>query len=89
MLGGGLAVHDLDDCFTEDGRLAGWARDVLAGVESPLFVERSQSGRGLHVFVEAPEGRGSRPVMPGGGRHEFYSWGRFVKVTFDEFQLTI
>lgn len=76
MLGGGLACWDLDDCF-EDGRLAAWAREALNGVV-PVFAERSMSGRGLHVFVEAPEGPGRK-----GGGVEFYSRSRFIRVTGD------
>ena len=80
MLGGGLACWDLDDCF-DGGVLAGWAREALEGV-APLFVERSMSGRGLHVFVEAPEGPGFRR-----GGVEFYSRARFIRVTGDRFVL--
>jgi len=76
MLGGGLACWDLDDCFV-GGRLAGWARDALVGVV-PIYAERSVSGRGLHVFVEAPEGPGMRR-----GGVEFYSRARFIRVTGD------
>lgn len=80
MLGGGLACWDLDDCFV-DGRLAGWAREAVEGVD-PIFVERSVSGRGLHVFVEAPEGPGRK-----GGGVEFYSRERFIRVTGDRVDL--
>ena len=77
-LGGGLAAHDLDDCFTDAGELKPWARDVLESVPNPLFIEVSQSGNGLHIFVEAEEGPGRRTQMPGGGAWEFYSRGRFI-----------
>lgn len=80
MLGGGLACWDLDHCF-EGGRLAGWARDALVGVV-PIYAERSVSGSGLHVFVEAPEGPGRR-----GGGVEFYSRARFIRVTGDRVDL--
>lgn len=81
MLGGGLACWDLDGCFT-DGVLSERAREILADV-SPIWVERSVSGRGLHVFVEAPEGPGRRE----GGGVEFYSRSRFILVTGDRFDL--
>lgn len=84
LLGGGLAAHDLDDCF--DGkRLKPWARHILDSIDAPLFVERSVSGNGLHIFVEADEGRGTRKRMPGGGGHEFYRTARFIRTTFDTF----
>lgn len=79
MLGDGLACWDLDDCFDGD-QLADWAREVLDEAV-PLFVERSRSGRGLHVFVESPEGPGFRR-----GGIEFYSRGRFIRVTGDRFE---
>lgn len=79
MLGGGLACWDLDHCL-EGGVLAPWASEVLASIGSPLWVERSMSGTGLHVFVEAPEGPGRRR-----GGVEFYSRARFIAVTGDRF----
>ena len=72
MLGGGLGCWDLDDCF-ESGELAPWAQQILDDAE-PLFVERSVSGRGLHIFVKAAEGPGIRR-----GNVEFYSRGRFIR----------
>lgn len=75
MLGGGLACWDLDHCLEGDV-LAPWAADVLASIDSPLWVERSMSGTGLHVFVVAPEGKGWRRDGV-----EFYSVGRFIAVT--------
>ena len=83
VVGGGLAAHDLDDCFTDTGELKPWARDVLDSVPNPLFIEVSKSGEGLHIFVEAEEGPGDRTKMPGGGRHEFYSRDRFFLTTLD------
>lgn len=78
MLGDGLACYDLDHCI-DGGVLAPWAAEVLAGIDSPLWVERSISGTGLHVFVNAPEAPGRR------ARVEFYSWARFIRVTGDRF----
>lgn len=72
MLGGGLGCWDLDDCFS-GGVLESWAREILEDAD-PLYVERSVSGRGLHIFVEAKEGPGSRR-----GRVEFYARGRFIR----------
>ena len=78
MLGDGLACFDLDRCL-DGGTLAPWAVDVLASIMAPLWVERSMSGTGLHVFVNAPESPGRR------GRLEFYSRARFIAVTGDRF----
>lgn len=79
MLGGGVACHDLDHCIA-DGCVEAWALDVVRGIpdEDVLFIERSVSGGGLHVFVRSPERGGWRR-----GRHEFYSEKRFIRVTGD------
>ena len=88
MVGSGVGVCDLDACFTEGGELSDWARGVLATITEPvLFVERSVSGRGLHVFIEAEEGPGSRVQVPGGGGVERYSKSRFIRTTLDAFTL--
>lgn len=87
MLGGGLGCHDLDHAL-EGGALKPWARGVLAGIaERVLFVEVSVSGEGLHVFVEAPEGRGRKRQVSDGG-HEFYSRARFIRTTLKRFDMT-
>lgn len=86
MLGGGLACFDLDNAV-EDGRLKPWARDVLEGNRWPVvFAETSVSGRGVHVFVLADEGPGSRRPV-GDGAVEFYSRARFIRTTGHIFDL--
>ena len=78
MLGAGLACWDLDHALV-GGEVAPAARVALAAISQPVvWVERSMSGEGLHVFVEAPESKGSR--RPG---VEFYSRARFIRVTGD------
>lgn len=53
MLGGGLGCYDLDHVTESE------LREFLDGVSEPVvFVERSVSGSGFHVFVEAPESKG-------------------------------
>lgn len=82
MLGGGLGCYDLDDVINDDGSLHPDAVTVLEQVDgSALWVERSMSGRGLHVFVRAPEqsGRVAEHVS-------FYSKARFIAVTGDKYQ---
>lgn len=75
MLGGGLACIDLDDCLNSRGRLADWAADILAAVPGAV-VERSLSGRGLHIFGLLPEAPGRRR-----GNAEVYSRSRFIRTT--------
>lgn len=86
--GAGIACHVLSNALDGDGVLVDWAVKVLVGIESPLFVEVSQNRRGLHVFVKSDERPGARRIMPGGGRHEFYSKGRFIRTTGEDFHLT-
>ena len=80
--GSGLGCYDFDDCFN-DGVLKPAVRDFIAGIAYPIvYVERSMSGNGLHVFVEAEKQRGFRRDGV-----EFYSWGRFIRMTLDSFKL--
>lgn len=79
MLGDGLACWDLDHCLDGD-TLTASAATLLASIEAPIWVERSLSGTGLHVFVNAPEARGWRRDGV-----EFYSRQRFIAVTGDRF----
>ena len=80
MLGGGLGCIDIDDCLDGD-RVAPWAREYIAGItDEVVFVERSVSGRGLHLFFRAPvEGKGEARGV------ERYTCKRFIRTTFDEF----
>jgi primase-polymerase (primpol)-like protein len=79
VLGDGIGCWDFDHCFTS-GKLADWARDALAAItERVIFTEVSQSGEGLHVFVEAPEAPGRK--IRDGRNIEFYSSGRYIAVT--------
>lgn len=78
MLGGGLGCYDLDNAL-EDGAVKPWAREIIESIEeSIVFVEKSVSGRGLHVFVQLPEQRGTRRSA-GDGSVEKYSYGRFIR----------
>lgn len=82
MLGDGLACFDLDGVIAGDGSLHPDAVAVLADVADPVWVERSLSGRGLHVFVWSDLPSFQRQ------RVSFYSWGRFIVVTGDAFLAT-
>lgn len=71
MLGNGLGCYDLDR--VNDAEI----RAFLATVqEKILFVERSVSGTGAHIFIEAPEAPGWRR-----GNIERYTRARFIRVT--------
>ena len=53
MLGDGLACWDLDHCSDEA------AQAFIDELDSPIiFVERSVSGHGFHIFIEAAEAPG-------------------------------
>lgn len=80
-LGDGLACWDFDGCLV-DGKLDGNVRALVEAIEDPLFIEISQSGNGLHVFVAAPEGPAS--VRPG---VEYYARERFIACTGERFTL--
>lgn len=78
MLGGGVGCYDLDHAL-DGGVLKSWAREFVSAVPEPiLYVERSVSGEGLHVFVEAVECRGSRRPV-GDGCVERYTRARFIR----------
>lgn len=71
MLGGGVGCYDLDHVTDEE------AHAFLATVTEPIiFVERSISGDGVHVFVGADESKGWRR-----GGVEKYTRDRFIRVT--------
>lgn len=80
MLGDGLGCYDLDSVTDEQ------ARAFIATVREPvLFVERSMSGNGVHVFIEAAEGIGWKRTI-NGISVERYSRARFIRVTGKEFK---
>lgn len=77
MLGGGIGCYDLDHVSDSD------ARDFIAGITEPiLFVERSMSGEGFHIFIEAPEERGWKR-----GSVERYTRERFIRMTGNAFTI--
>lgn len=80
--GSGIGCYDFDNCF-DGGVLRPAVRDYIDGIAYPIvYVERSVSGNGLHVFVEAEKQRGFRRDGV-----EFYTWGRFIRTTLDSFKL--
>lgn len=82
MLGDGLGCIDLDHCL--NGRtLSPEATDAIAAITEPIvWVERSMSGTGLHVFIRADEAPGWKR-----GSVERYTRARFIRVTGDRFTL--
>lgn len=78
MVGDGVGVYDLDHVTDAE------ARAIAATIPEPiLFAERSVSGAGVHIFVEAAEGPGTRR-----GRVERYTRARFIRMTGRAFALT-
>lgn len=76
MLSDGVGCFDLDRVTDDE------IREFVATVREPIvFVERSVSGEGAHVFVSAPEARGWRR-----GNVEFYSRARFIRMTGVRFE---
>lgn len=79
VLGDGIGCIDLDHCF-EDGELADWAKKAIESITEPIiFAEVSQSGNGVHVFIEAPEAPGR--MIRDGRNIERYTAGRYIGVT--------
>lgn len=72
VLGDGIGCIDLDDCFDAEGALSPLAERVLEA-NPGAWVERSQSGRGLHVWGLMDEARGRRTK-----EIEVYSVGRYI-----------
>ena len=70
----GVVGIDLDDCFTEDGRLNDTARQIVQMVDS--YTERSPSGTGLHILA-----CGSIPHSVKQPGFEMYNELRYFTVT--------
>ena len=80
VLGDGLGCIDLDHCI-EGGVLAPWAAEVLdEWRDRAVFIERSMSGTGLHIFAPMPEGPGRR-IRDGERNIEIYPRARYIAVT--------
>ena len=82
MLGDGLGCIDLDHCL-EGKTLSPEANAAIANITEPIvWVERSMSGTGLHIFIRADEAPGWKR-----GGVERYTRQRFIRVTGDRFTL--
>ncbi|WP_269997327.1 bifunctional DNA primase/polymerase [Arthrobacter sp. B2a2-09] len=85
VLGDGIGCIDLDHCF-DGGALADWAVEYIRTVsEHVIFSEVSQSGDGVHLFIEAPEGPGRK--IRDGRSVERYTAGRYIAVTGNAIKL--
>ena len=83
VLGDGIGCIDLDHCIDDRGRLEPWAqRYVDRWREDAIMIERSRSGRGVHIFVWMEETKGRMIRLPGQSI-EIYSWRRYIAVTGD------
>ena len=81
VLGAGIGCLDLDDCFGVEGRLSEFAQSVIEEHQGQaILIERSLSGKGVHIFVPMEQGAGA--VRAG---IEVYppDSGRFIAVTGD------
>ncbi|MFS0718852.1 bifunctional DNA primase/polymerase [Arthrobacter sp. 1P04PC] len=79
VLGDGIGCIDLDHCL-DGGVLADWAAEYIRTFsEAVIFAEVSQSGEGVHLFIEAPEGPGRK--IRDGRNIERYTSGRYIAVT--------
>lgn len=75
MLGGGIGCIDLDHCLTPRGKVKDWAKPILAACKGAV-IEKSLSGRGLHIFGLMLEAPGHKY-----GSVEVYSRQRFIRTT--------
>lgn len=83
VLGNGIGCIDLDDCI-DDGRIAPWAEQFIAEhKQSAILIERSLSGRGIHIFTPMTPGPGRR--IRDGRSIEIYppDSGRYIAITGD------
>ena len=77
MLGAGIGCYDFDHVSDDE------ARELVRLIpERIVYAERSQSGRGVHVFVEAAEGPGTKKWR---GEYERYTRSRFILTTGNTF----
>lgn len=82
----GLTCVDIDDACSENGEPEPWAQSLLD--ELGTYAERSQSGRGFHIFVRASIPKNSHRKD---SRVELYQKAKIIAVTGDmvDLRLTI
>ena len=62
----GLVYVDLDDALNEAGELRSWCREFVEPLAGLSYMEKSPSGRGLHIIT-----RGELPGGVAGGKRNF------------------
>ena len=77
-----LLFIDLDDCFQPDGSLDGRARELVDSIEG--YVERSLSGKGVHIVTLADKAYGN-PKSPD-GKVEVFTSAMYLAMTGDVFE---
>lgn len=85
--GSGITCIDIDNCADQiqayrDGRRGGMVDDILSIAGAVSYVEISQSGKGLHIFIKGRKTTGSRSK---GGGLEIYDNRRFIAMTGNVF----
>ena len=75
-----LRVLDLDGCFDDGGNLSPLAKDVLSRAKD-TYIEKSVSGRGLHVLMWRSEH--NFPAHPAPGLEVYGGAPRFIVMTGD------
>ncbi len=76
----GLIFMDVDHCFDEDGNVSDIGADVIESCHGKTFMERSQSGTGLHVLAFGEIPKSYKNSVNG---TEMYNNGRFCALTGD------
>ena len=76
----GIIFLDADHCFSEEGELDARGEDILEAFGSSTYIEKSQSGTGLHVLAFGAIPRSFKNSTNG---VEMYSKARFCAMTGD------
>jgi hypothetical protein len=75
---------DLDNCFADDGALRPWAQNIHDAFMGVAYIEKSPSGKGLHILAKArlPEHTLHKFSLGSGGQAiELYCKDRYFTVT--------
>lgn len=79
-------VIDLDNALDENQKPLEWVMPILE-IMPQTFIEVSQSGKGLHLFLKASIGeRRNRWNLPSGHHIEIYEKGRFIAFTANRYE---